>query len=115
MKVKLIIFSLIQILIVIIMLINNQSLGLIPYINTSFLFGATLVFIGLVVYVFSKGFFDIFTMSMRKVFTPKRYLEDVTSMRSPSELFDFPYIPLFQIGGTILLCMSIALFIYYLQ
>jgi hypothetical protein len=81
----------------------------------SFFVGGLLVFIGLLVYVVSNGFFDIFTMSMRKVFTLKKNLEVVESMRSPSELLDFPYVPFFKLGGSILLCMLFALIFYFLQ
>jgi hypothetical protein len=114
-KKKLIIFILLQILIVTIMFLYYQRMGLTPYINVSFFLGGLLIFLGLIIYVVSNGFFDIFTVSMRKVFTPKRNLEDAESMRAPSEIFDFPYAPFFKLGGSILLCMCIALMIYFIR
>ena len=113
MKKKALFFVLAQIIVVALMLLIYQDLSLTSYINMSFFLGGTIVFIGLLIYIVSNGFFDIFTMSMRKVFTPKRFSEDAGSMRAPSELLDFPTIPFFQIGGTILLGMFIALFFYY--
>jgi len=115
MKKRMMIFLLLQICIVTIIFIYYRELGLTPYINVSFLVGGVLVFIGLMIYVVSNGFFDIFTMSMRKVFTPKRYLPDIESMRAPSQVMDLPYIPFLRFGGAVLLCMTVALMIYYLQ
>ena len=110
---KLLFFSTFQLIIVAIVFLYYQELALTPYINVSFFVGGLLVFIGLLIYVVSNGFFDIFTMSMRKVFTLKRNLVDTESMRSPSEILDFPYVPFFQLGGSILLCMAIALIFYF--
>ncbi|HSO58900.1 MAG TPA: DUF3899 domain-containing protein [Paenisporosarcina sp.] len=112
-KKKFVIFVVLQILIVTIMFLYYQKVGLTPYINSSFLVGGILIFIGLIIYVVSNGFFDIFTMSMRKAFTPKRYQKDTESMRSPSAILDFPYMPFFQLGGSILLCMALALIFYF--
>lgn len=113
MKKKALIFLILQIIIVAWMLLSDKSISLVSYINMSFFVGGTLIFIGLLVYIVSNGFFDIFTMSMRKVFTLKRNMEDVESMRAPSQLLDFPTAPFFQIGGTILLGMVVALLFYY--
>ena len=113
MKKKLLIFLIFQLIIVSIVFLYYRELELTPYINVSFFVGGLLIFIGLLIYVVSNGFFDIFTMSMRKVFTFKRNLVDTESMRSPSELLDFPYVPFFQLGGSILLCMGVALVFYF--
>lgn len=113
MKKKLLIFLIFQLIIVSIVFLYYRELELTPYINVSFFVGGLLIFIGLLIYVVSNGFFDIFTMSMRKVFTFKRNLVDTESMRSPSELLDFPYVPFFQLGGSILLCMGLALVFYF--
>ncbi len=113
MKKKLMTFLIFQLIIVTIMFLYYHDLELTPYINVSFFIGGSLIFIGLLIYVVSNGFFDIFTMSMRKVFTLKRDLVDTESMRSPSEIFDLPYVPFFQLGGSILLCMAVALIIYF--
>jgi hypothetical protein len=113
MKKKLLVFLIFQLIIVSIVFLYYRELELTPYINVSFFVGGLLIFIGLLIYVVSNGFFDIFTMSMRKVFTFKRNLVDTESMRSPSELLDFPYVPFFQLGGSILLCMGVALVFYF--
>ena len=113
MKKKLLIFLIFQLIIVSIVFLYYRELELTPYINVSFFVGGLLIFIGLLIYVVSNGFFDIFTMSMRKVFTFKRNLVDTESMRSPSELLDFPYVPFFQLGGSILLFMGLALLFYF--
>lgn len=103
-----------QLLIIAMMLLIIKEVTLTSYINMSFFVGGTITFIGLLVYVVSNGFFDIFTMSFRKVFSSKRSLVDTESMRAPSELLDFQTKPFFQLGGSILLAMLIALTIYYL-
>lgn len=113
MKKKILYFVTAQIVIVALMLLIYKELSLTSYINMSFFVGGTLVFIGLLVYIVSNGFFDIFTMSMRKVFTFRRKLVDTESMRAPSELLDFPTLPFFQVGGSVLAIMFIALFFYY--
>ncbi len=115
MKNKILVFLSLQIVIVIFVFLYYRELALLPYINVSFLVGGLLFFIGLVIYVISNGFFDIFTMSMRKAFTPTRFLRDVETMRSPSEVFDFPYVYFFRFGGAILLCMALALLFYYMR
>ncbi|PUB17897.1 DUF3899 domain-containing protein [Paenisporosarcina sp. OV554] len=113
MKKKLVTFLIFQIIIVAIMFLYYHNLELTPYINVSFFVGGLLIFIGLLIYVVSNGFFDLFTMGMRKVFTFKKDLVDSESMRSPSEILDLPYVPFFQLGGSILLCMAVALIIYF--
>jgi len=113
MKKKMQYFVFAQIVIVALMLLIYKELTLTSYINMSFLVGGTLVFIGLLIYIVSNGFFDIFTMSMRKVFTFRKNLVDTDSMRAPSELLDFPTLPFFQIGGSVLVIMFITLFFYY--
>ncbi|MFX3673274.1 MAG: DUF3899 domain-containing protein [Paenisporosarcina sp.] len=115
MRKKIMVFLLLQITIVTFMFIYYRELDLIPYINVSFLVGGILFFIGLIIYVLSNGFFDIFTLSMRKAFTPKRYLNDIDTMRLPSQVIDFPYVPFLRTGGAILLCMAVALVIYYIK
>jgi len=114
MKKSVIWFVAAQLLIIAMMLLISKEVSLTSYINMSFFVGGTITFIGLLVYVVSNGFFDIFTMSMRKVFSSKRSLVDAESMRAPSELLDFQTRPFFQLGGSILLGMTIALIIYYL-
>lgn len=96
------------------MLFKYKGLKLIDYINVSFIVGAIVLFFGLAAYILSSGFFDIFTVSMRKVFVRTSRLEDVKSMRAPSEIVSMPYTGILQIGGATIMLMVIALVIYYL-
>ena len=101
----------IQVLIFLTMTFRSDPFSLLSYINTSFIFGGALVFIGLWVYVVRTGVFDIFTMSMRKVFKGKSTLDE-DEMRLPSEVLDFSSSPLLVVGGVTLLVMGICLLIY---
>lgn len=103
----------IQVLILLTMTFRSAPFSLLSYINTSFIYGGVLVFIGLWVFVIRTGVFDIFTMSMRKVFKGKSTLED-DEMRLPSQTMAFSSSPLLIIGGTTLLAMGICLLIYML-
>lgn len=103
----------IQILIFLTMTFRSDPFSLLSYINTSFVFGGVMVFIGLWVFVIRTGVFDIFTMSMRKVFKGKSTLED-DEMRLPSQVMAFSSSPLLIIGGITLLAMGICLLIYLL-
>ncbi|ETT87817.1 DUF3899 domain-containing protein [Viridibacillus sp. FSL R5-0477] len=114
MKKKGILFLALQFLIVIIMFFQYKMLRLIDYINISFIIGAIVLFVGLTSYILSSGFFDIFTVSMRKVFVKSSRLEDVKSMRAPSEIVSMPYLGILQIGGATIMMMFIALIFYYL-
>lgn len=101
----------IQILIFLTMLFREEPFSLLSYINNSFIYGGALVFIGLWIFVVRTGVFDIFTMSMRKVFKGKSTLED-DEMRLPSEILSFSSSPLLIIGGVTLAIMAIGLAIY---
>ena len=72
------------------------------------------MFFGLVSFVFSTGFFDVFTVSMRKVVTSKKRMDDVMSMRTPSEIFSGNVSPFLGVGALILSVMGISLIIFYL-
>lgn len=72
------------------------------------------MFIGLVSFVFSTGFFDLFTVTTRKMLTRKSRMEDVLSMRKPSEIFSAPVSPLLGSGALVLTIMGIALAFFYL-
>ncbi|MGO1057973.1 DUF3899 domain-containing protein [Planococcus sp. FY231025] len=93
------------------MLVRNEPFSLLSYINNSFIYGGTLVFIGLWIFVVRTGVFDIFTMSMRKVFKGKSTLED-DEMRLPSEILSFSSFPILIIGGVTLAAMAIGLAFY---
>ena len=102
--------------IVILLLIFSyyNEMTLLSYINSSFIVGGLLTFIGLVSYIFSTGFFDVFTISMRKVVTSKKRMDDVMSMRPPSKIFTGTVSPILGSGALILATMSIALLFFYL-
>ena len=100
--------------IVLLILLYFKELTLLSYINASFIVGGMLTFLGLVSFVFSTGFFDFFTVSMRKVVTSKRRMDDVMAMRKPSELFSGKVSPMLGSGTLILLIVGIGLLIYYI-
>ena len=107
-------FLIAQIVTALIMFTYFKEITLLSYINSAFIVGGTITFIGLVSFVFSTGFFDVFTVTMRKVVTPKRRMEDVLSMRKPSEVFSAPVSPLLGSGALVLIVMGIGLVIFYL-
>ncbi|MFS0574499.1 DUF3899 domain-containing protein [Sporosarcina sp. 179-K 3D1 HS] len=106
-------FILGQVIILILMFITNNDFSLLAYVNMSFFVGGIMLFIGLVSYVFSSGFFDIFITTSRKIFTPSHRLDDVESMRAPSQLFTGSVTPLVGGGAMILVVMGIGLLLYY--
>lgn len=101
----------IQLLIFLTMLLRSDPVSLLSYINNSFIYGGILVFFGTWVFVVQTGVFDIFTMSMRKVFKPKSTLED-DEMRLPSEVLAFSSSPPLIVGAVTLIAMAISLVIY---
>ncbi|MFJ7825197.1 DUF3899 domain-containing protein [Psychrobacillus sp. NPDC096623] len=113
MKKKLMYFFGSQVITFVLMLIVYRNFQLVSYINMSFFVGGTTTFVGLMTYVVSGGFFDFFTESTRKVFTPRHMKKEAQAMRLPSEVFSFPYKPIIALGLSGLFCMCIALFFYY--
>ncbi|ANU13756.1 hypothetical protein BBI08_07785 [Planococcus halocryophilus] len=110
---KKMIFSLliIQMLIFLTAILRTDELTLLSYINSSFVYGGILLFLGLWVFVIRTGVFDIFTISMRKAFKLKSTIED-DEMRPPSEALGFSSSFLLIIGTITLLIMLICLMIY---
>lgn len=103
----------IQVLIFLTMIFRPEKFSLLSYINSSFVLGGILVFIGAWIFVVQTGVFDIFTDSMRKVFRRKSTLEN-DEMRSPSELIPFSSVPILLVGAATLILMGISLLIYEL-
>lgn len=103
----------VQVLILLTMMFRSEPFSLLSYINNSFVYGGILLFIGLWVFVIRTGIFDIFTMSMRKVYKGKSTLED-DEMRAPSEIMAVSSAPLLIIGSFTLAAMIISLIIYQL-
>jgi len=107
-------FLIAHLLIGLLMLVYFKEMTLLSYINASFIIGGIITFFGLVSFVFSTGFFDVFTVSMRKVVTSKKRMEDVLSMRKPSEIFSGNVSSFLGVGALILAVTGIALIIFYL-
>ncbi|WP_088005668.1 DUF3899 domain-containing protein [Indiicoccus explosivorum] len=104
--------AIVQILIFVTIALRDEPFSLLSYINTSFIFGGILTFIGATIYVVQSGFFDIFTISIRKAFHVRSTF-DRDEMRAPSELLSIPFIPVLSIGSFTILLMGVALFSYY--
>lgn len=96
------------------MLIYFKEMTLLSYINASFIIGGVLTFLGLVSFIFSTGFFDVFTVSMRKVVTSKHRMDDMMAMRKPSEIFSGNVSPMLGSGALILIAMGIGLLLFYI-
>ena len=107
-------FLIAHVVIILLILLYFKELTLLSYINASFIVGGVLTFLGLVSFVFSTGFFDVFTVSMRKVVTSKRRMDDVMAMRKPSEIFSGNVSPMLGSGALILVMMGIGLLIFYI-
>ncbi|MBT2581728.1 DUF3899 domain-containing protein [Planococcus sp. ISL-109] len=113
MKKNIIGVAIIQSIILLTMLLRSDPFSLLSYINNSFIYGGILVFFGAWVFVVRTGVFDIFTMSMRKVFKGKSTLEE-DDMRLPSETLAFSSSPFLVVGAFTLILMVISLLIYQL-
>ncbi|AQQ53919.1 DUF3899 domain-containing protein [Planococcus lenghuensis] len=103
----------VQAIILLTILFREQQLSLLSYIDTSFIYGGILFFIGATIYVVQSGFFDIFTVSMRKAFDLRSGF-DIDEMRTPSELIAVPFLPLLSVGTATITLMGVALFSYYI-
>lgn len=103
----------VQLIILLTILFRGQQISLLTYIDTSFVYGGTLFFIGAAIYVVQSGFFDVFTVSMRKAFNVRPGF-DIDEIRTPSELIAVPFIPVLSVGTVTMLLMGAALFSYYL-
>lgn len=107
-------FFLAHIVVLLIMFFYYKEFSLLSYINSSFIVGGIVTFLGLISFIFSTGFFDVFTISMRKIVTSKHRMDDVMSMRPPSEIFTNAVSPFLKSGALVLVTMGIALVVYYL-
>ncbi|MEK3935374.1 DUF3899 domain-containing protein [Sporosarcina sp. FSL W7-1349] len=107
-------FFLGQLITVVLVLLFHNEFSLLAYVNMSFSVGGIMLFTGLVFFVFSTGFFDVFLITSRKIFTPKHRVEEIDSMRAPSQLFTGSITPLLGGGTLILTGMGIGLLFYYI-
>jgi Domain of unknown function (DUF3899) len=103
-----------HVVIILLIILYFKEMTLLSYINASFIVGGVLLFLGLVSFVFSTGFFDVFTVTMRKVVTSKRRMDDVMAMRKPSEIFSGNVSPMLGGGALILVVMGIGLLFFYI-
>lgn len=103
--------AIVQLMVIVTMLLRSDPFSLLSYINNSFIYGGIIVFFGAWVFVVRTGVFDIFTMSMRKVFKSKSTLED-DDMRLPSETLSFSSSPFLIVGAFTLFLMVISLLLY---
>ncbi len=94
-----------------------QKLTLLSFINISFYFGITLLFVAAFTITLKGGFFDGITYGFRRLFVSKgRELskEEVDEMIPVSELLDFDHSPFLISGLMVTGTMILALLIYYL-
>jgi membrane protein YdbS with pleckstrin-like domain len=95
------------------------EITLLSFINTSFIISSVFIFISLFTLVVQKGFFDGITYSFRRIFASsqpdKELEEDIRNeMRPPSELLQPVSTQQILLASLLLLiCMLIALFMYY--
>ncbi|MBS4172043.1 DUF3899 domain-containing protein [Bacillus sp. FJAT-49736] len=103
-----------QILVFLLSFIKYHTVGLLQYINISFIIGGILLFISISVYLLNTGFFDVTTEGFRRVFNRNKLKkEELDEMRPMSELITFNYIPMLVNALIMLIIMAIALLFYY--
>lgn len=112
--VSLFLFS--QFCVLIFMFFSPSSNHLLEYINFTFMVGGVLFFLGLTILLMSSGFLDATVYGFRRVFLVNGKAlskEEVDEMRKLSDLITIRYSPFLISGALVLLCMGLALFIYY--
>lgn len=102
--------------VILLSIIIYQKLTLLSFINISFYFGITLLFISLFTMTIKGGFFDGITYGFRRLFVSKGKelsKQEVDEMIPVSELLDFDHTPFLLSGLMVSGVMVVALFIYY--
>ena len=84
------------------------------FINITFYFYSTYIFIGLLLFVVNGGFFDGMSYSFRKMFKRQHQEDDQKEIEPLSQIITIPYFPLLYSGLGLLLINLLSLFIYYL-
>ncbi|RTZ56030.1 DUF3899 domain-containing protein [Bacillus sp. SAJ1] len=103
-----------QILVFLLSFIRYHAIGLLQYINISFIIGGILLFISISIFILNTGFFDVTAEGFRRVFNKNKLTkEDLDEMRPVSELITFNYKPMFLNALIMLLLMAFALILYY--
>jgi Domain of unknown function (DUF3899) len=93
-----------------------HKLTLLYFINISFLFAGTLIFLSLLTITIKGGFFDGITYGFRRMFMSKGKelsKQEVHDMPPVSEMMDFDHLPMLISGILMSLVMVFALVIYY--
>ncbi|KQL54987.1 hypothetical protein AN964_16740 [Heyndrickxia shackletonii] len=103
-----------QILVFLLSFIRYHAIGLLQYINISFIIGGILLFISISIFILNTGFFDVTAEGFRRVFNKNKLSkEELDEMRPVSELITFNYKPMFYNALIMLLLMAFALILYY--
>ncbi|SER86755.1 protein of unknown function [Gracilibacillus ureilyticus] len=100
------------------LLLLKKDISIIDFINITFYLSGIYLVSGLLLFVISKGFFDITVNSFRKVFTrtdkKKQWEETWQDNGAPSDKVNPDWILFFLLqGGLMFLLMGILLVIYY--
>jgi len=84
------------------------------FINITFYFYSTYIFIGLLLFVVNRGFFDGISYSFRKMFRSQHQEDNQKEIEPLSHIITIHYSPLLYSGLGLLLVNLFSLFIYYL-
>ncbi|MGG5253274.1 DUF3899 domain-containing protein [Neobacillus sp. SM06] len=107
------IFLMIQLVIFITLLLYYNKITLEYYINMSFSFASLFLLSALLIYVIHTGFFDMVTKGFSKAFSRAHEKSKIAEITPLSKLVSLSMKPLLLYGLLLILCMLIALAIYY--
>ncbi|MGV3466755.1 MAG: DUF3899 domain-containing protein [Heyndrickxia sp.] len=103
-----------QILVFLISFIKYHTIGLVQYINISFIIGGILLFISIAIFLLNTGFFDVTAEGFRKVFNKNKITkEELDELRPVSEVITFNYMPMLINALIMMFLMALALILYY--
>ena len=91
----------------------HGQLSLLHFINISFYFSSTYIFIGLLIFVTNQGFFDGISHGFRKLFKSNTNEADKNEIVPLSQLISIPHAQLLYSGLIVLLIMFVCLWFYY--
>lgn len=107
------IFFVIQIVIFITLLLYNNTVTLMSYINITFYFASAFLLCSLLIYVIHSGFFDIVTKGFTKAFSRNNEDIKLAEITPLSKLVSISQKALFLHGLLLFICMIVALILYY--
>ncbi|MGM9927272.1 MAG: DUF3899 domain-containing protein [Bacillus sp. (in: firmicutes)] len=90
-----------------------KQVSLLHFINISFYFSSSYIFLGLLLFVTNKGFFDGISYSFRKMFKSNHPEEDKNDIVPLSELISLSHSKFLTCGILVLSIMLICLWFYY--